>query len=86
VEEVLRVALAELAAYREAAALFARVGESARKEVVGGMLLQNPWMARELPEGAARLSEARAALNRAAGVLRSLRQGPVRQPGDGALE
>jgi len=69
VEETLRVALAELAAYRAAGQHFAAAARRAPEAVAGGMVLQNPWLALHLPEGPARLTTARAALNRAARAL-----------------
>jgi hypothetical protein len=69
VEETVRVALAELDGYRSAAEHFTAMARQAPEAVVGGMLLQNPWMVRRLPEGVERLNAARAALNRAAMAL-----------------
>jgi hypothetical protein len=68
--EVMQRALAELKAHRSAAELVAKGVRSAPETVAGGVLLQNPWMVRTLPEGPRRLTETRAALNAAAQLLR----------------
>jgi hypothetical protein len=41
------------------------------------MLLQNPWLAREIPGAPERLSQVRAALNRAAATIEEHRRGRV---------
>ena len=71
IEAALQVAVGELKAYRGAAEHFVQTARKSPRAVVGGMLLQNPWMVRVLPGGADRLNAARAALNRAAHALRS---------------
>jgi hypothetical protein len=70
VEETLRVALTELAAYRAAGAHFAQTARRSPEAVAGGMILQNPWLAGLLPGGAERLTAARQSLNRSAVVIR----------------
>lgn len=74
VEETMRVALREMENYRAAGGHFVGVAREAPETVAGGMILQNPWMVRRLPEAVERLNAARASLNRAARVLR--RPGP----------
>jgi hypothetical protein len=71
VEEALRVALGEVQGYRSAARFFLETARGSGEAVAGGMLLQNPWLVRRLPDGVERLNKARAALNRAAAVARS---------------
>ena len=68
--QVMRRALAELNAYRSAAGTVEKAMRSAPETVAGGVLLQNPWLVRSLPEGPTRLTETRAALNAAAALLR----------------
>ncbi|MBI3911575.1 MAG: hypothetical protein HY320_11675 [Armatimonadetes bacterium] len=59
-------ALTELHGLREVSAALPHAAARAEPLVRGGLLLQNPWLARRLPDGSARLSAARAALNAAA--------------------
>lgn len=68
--QVMRRALADLKAYRNAAGLVEKAMRSTPDVVSGGVLLQNPWLVRTLPEGPRRLTETRAALNAAASLLR----------------
>jgi hypothetical protein len=75
VEEVLRVALAELNVYRTGAEYFTATARNAQAAVAGGMVLQNPWLVRALPDGVERLNKARTALNRAASALRQASKG-----------
>jgi len=73
VEEVLRVALSQLHDYRAAGDRFVATARAAADAVAGGMILQNPWLVRDLPGAVERLNAARQALNRAAGVIRRCR-------------
>jgi hypothetical protein len=78
-EECLRVALAELRVYRATFPLFLQALAGAKPLVRGGVLLQNPWLAPALPEGPERVTQARAALNRAA---RALKEGETAGSGE----
>jgi hypothetical protein len=69
VEETLRVALAELQAYRAAADAFLSAARQSPATMAGSMLLQNPWLIPALPGGGERLAAARAALSRAAAAI-----------------
>ncbi len=69
-EGCMRHALVELQGYRAAQEHFLKEARSAPAAVAGGMILQNPWLARTLPEGPERLTAARSALNRAALALK----------------
>jgi hypothetical protein len=71
-EETQREALGEFQRYRAAQALLVRVARKADPAVAGGILLQNPWLVRLIPEGPARLTMARNTLNRAVVALRRL--------------
>ena len=75
VEEVLRFTLGELEAHRAAAIHFTATARKAPEAVAGGMILQNPWLVGRISGGPERLSAARQALNRAAGVIRRSRPG-----------
>jgi hypothetical protein len=70
VEVVMQAAMEDLRGYRAAAEHFAATARKGPPAVAGGMLLQNPWLVRSLPEGVERLNAARGALNRAALALK----------------
>ena len=67
-EECLRGQVADLQAYREAAAVFAGLARKAKPVTAGGLLLQNPWLCARLPRGRSRLLQAREAVDEAAGA------------------
>lgn len=71
-EEAMWALLAELKIYRTAGQVLLRVSRKVHAVVAGGILVQNPWLVRTLPDGPERLSQARRALNQANSTLRSL--------------
>lgn len=70
VQETLRITLSELRAHRNAAPLWVNATRQSPEAVAGGIILQNPWVVRALPEGPERLNAARATLNRSAAAIR----------------
>lgn len=69
-EECLRLAADELRAYRHTLPLFLAAVERADPLQRGGILLQNSWLAADLPDAPEAISAARASLNRAAWAVK----------------
>ena len=82
IEAAMEVALAELRGLRAVSAHLRDRAPHLDPVLHGGILLQNPWLARTLVEGPERLSAARRALNRLARRLAATRPAPSALPGE----